>query len=93
MPTTVFRVASVGQERRHNRHTREWFKVWTIERIPEDGVSAQESYSTYETCNPWIASICEAALRHGKPVEVIWKDSPWLRVITQVREVEQESAA
>jgi hypothetical protein len=40
MPISTFLVKSVSKpERRQNKHTKLWFKVWTIEREPDDSLA------------------------------------------------------
>lgn len=31
--------------------------------------------TTYETTNPWLASVCEQAAKASKTLRIIWKDS------------------
>lgn len=94
MPITTFRVKSVsGPERRQDKRTRVWFKVWTIERDPDDTLSIGESLAGYETSNDWHASLCDQARLQGLPVTVLWRDSPWLRRILEVTLAHKESAA
>lgn len=85
MPQTTFFVQKVSQpERRQNRHTRQWFKVWTIDRMPDDRLPIGESLAGYETSNAWHASLCDQAAKQRLPVTVLWRDSPWLRVIVEM---------
>lgn len=89
MPTCSFFIASIACERRQNKRTRQWFKVWTIERVPDDSLPVQESLAGYETANRWIASLCDRALAKGVPVRISWKDGPWLRQIVEIELVEK----
>lgn len=90
----TFHVAAVrGPERRQNRHTKFWFKVWTIERQPDDSVPIGDSLAGYETSNAWMASLCERALERAIPVTVLWKQSPWLRQIVEITLAPKERVA
>jgi hypothetical protein len=94
MPVTTFLVRSVSKpERRQNKHTKLWFKVWTIDRQPDDSLAIGESLAGYETSNAWHASLCDQARLQQFPVTVLWKDSPWLRSIIEVTLAHKESAA
>jgi hypothetical protein len=96
MPVSTFHVAAVrGPERRQNRHTRIWFKVWTIERQPDDAEPIGESLAGYETSNAWMASLCKRAMENKPPLAltVLWKQSPWLRQIVEITLAPKESAA
>jgi hypothetical protein len=95
MPISTFRVKSVSAtpERRQNRHSRLWFKVWTIEREPDDRLPIGESLAGYETTSEWAWSLCGRAKELGLPVTVLWKDSPYMRQIVEVTLAHKESAA
>lgn len=93
MPQVTFCVKSVSQpERRQHRRTRVWFTVWTIGRQPDDALPLSESLAGYETSNPLMASLCDRARIKGLPVTVVWRESRWLRVISDVI-VAKENAA
>lgn len=95
MPITTFLVKSVSAipERRQEKRTGIWFKVWTIEREPDDALPIGEALAGYQTNNEWVASLCREAGRLQQPVTVLWRDSPWLRVIMEVTLAHKESAA
>jgi hypothetical protein len=94
VPVSTFHVAAVrGPERRQNRHTGFWFKVWTIERQPDDAEPIGDSLAGYETSNAWMASLCERALERAIPVTVLWKQSPWLRQIVEITLAPKERVA
>jgi hypothetical protein len=60
MPISTFTVKSVSPkpERRQNRHTKLWFKVWTIEREPDDSLPIGESLAGYETTQSVARGAC-----------------------------------
>jgi len=94
MPLALFHIAAKPRvERRQNRQTRAWFKVWTVERVNDDALPISDSLAGYETSNPWIAAICDQAFERGKAIEVEWRDGPYFRIICKIREVEKVSAA
>lgn len=85
VPLATFRIKSVsGPERRQNRYSKQWFKVWTVDREPDDALPMQDSLAGYQTSNAWVASLCERARDKQLPVTVLWKQSPWLRDIVEI---------
>ena len=93
MPTTVRHIHEVRPDTRINRRTGKAFRVWVIIPTPDDDLSAQESLAAFETVNHWIASLCDAARVKGLAVEILWRETAWLRDIVEARLLEKERVA